>query len=248
MPAHSQRRETRDALQSRSVFAGNRPVCADAVRRRRQPGATGPDRLAHIADDFRRRRRDFHGGLSSAAGGEKDMNAHVARAVLAALAAVSPLRAETPTAKQFTNSLGMKLVRIEPGAFVMGQGDAPPRDRKEWEARDADEAPAHRVKITKTFYLGACEVTNAQYERFDPAHQKYRGLDGVSTADDDPVVFVTWRPAGDFCAWLSKQEGKPYRLPTEAEWEYACRAGTATAFSTGDALTPEQAHVAVDLD
>jgi formylglycine-generating enzyme required for sulfatase activity len=168
--------------------------------------------------------------------------------VLAALAAASPLRAEMPTAKVFTNSLGMKFVRIEPGIFVMGQGDTPRRDRKEWEARDADEAPAHRVTITRAFYLGACEVTNAQYERFDPVHKNYRGKEGVSTGDDDPVVYVSWHEAAEFCAWLYRQEGKPYRLPTEAEWEYACRAGTTTLFHTGDTLTPEQANLGVGRD
>src|SRR5205085_11973537 len=71
------------------------------------------------------------------------------------------------------------------------------------------------------------------------------GRDGIATADAEPVVFVTWQQAADVCARLSKQEGKPYRLPTEAEWEYACRAGTTTLFHTGDALTPEQANLGV---
>jgi hypothetical protein len=91
-------------------------------------------------------------------------------------------------------------------------------------------------------------VTNAQYERFDPAHKKLRGKDGVSTADDDPVVQVAWQQATDFCAWLSKQEGKLYRLPTEAEWEYACRAGTTTNYNTGDTLTPVEANLGVSSD
>ncbi len=146
------------------------------------------------------------------------------------------------------NSLGMKFVHIGAGSFIMGQGEAAPRDRKEWEVRDWDEAPAHRVAITRPFSLGVCEVTNAQYERFDSAHKKYRGKDGISSADDEPVVFVTWQQAVDFCAWLTKQEGKPYRLPTEAEWEYACRAGTTTVFHTGDALTPDQANLGVGRD
>src|SRR5207248_3236526 len=81
---------------------------------------------------------------------------------------------------------------VEPGEFVMGQGDGPPKSRDEWTARDWDEAPAHKVKMTKAFYLGATEVTNAQYEQFDPEHKKYRGKNGVSTADDEPVTYVTW--------------------------------------------------------
>src|SRR5262249_25519430 len=95
----------------------------------------------------------------------------------------------------------------------------------------------------KPFLLGVHEVTNAQYEQFDPEHKKLRGKDGVSNRDDEPVTFVTWQQAADFCAWLSKKEGKPYRLPTEAEWEYACRAGTTPPYWTGDTLTAEQANL-----
>lgn len=150
-------------------------------------------------------------------------------------------RAGEPT--QLVNSLGMKLVRIEPGEFVMGNGAEPPRDRATWETRDWDEAPAHPVKITRAFYLGAHEVTNAQYEAFDAKHRELRGKFGVSKDDHEPVTHVNWQQAADFCAWLSKKEGKPYRLPTEAEWEYACRAGTTTTFNTGDTLTTSQANI-----
>jgi len=156
--------------------------------------------------------------------------------------------AELPTGKEHTNSPGMKLVRVEAGEFVMGSGDAPPKTREEWDAREWDEAPAHKVKISKAFFMATTEVTNAQYEQFDPEHTKLRGKHGVSKLDDDPVVMVTWQQAVDFCAWLAKKEGKPYRLPTEAEWEYACRAGTTTEYHTGDALTSEQANFGVGID
>lgn len=150
--------------------------------------------------------------------------------------------------RAITNSTGMKLVRIEPGTFVMGTGEAPPKSRDEWDARDADETPAHRVKISKPFLMGATEVTNAQFEQFDPEHKKLRGKHGTSSRDDDPVVMVTWQQAADFCNWLSKKENKPYRLPTEAEWEYACRAGTTTPYHTGDKLTAEQANFGLTMD
>jgi len=106
---------------------------------------------------------------------------------------------------------------------------------------DFDEHPAHRVTITRPFYMAACELTNAQYERFDPSHRRLRGKNGFSKADDEAVVFVSWHDAVAFCDWLSEKEGRPYRLPTEAEWEYACRAGTETLFSTGDSL-PQTFH------
>ncbi len=161
---------------------------------------------------------------------------------------IAVIGADLPAGKEHTASVGIKLVRIEAGEFVMGSGDAPPRTREEWDVREWDEAPAHKVKLSKSFFIGATEITNAQYEQFDPEHKKLRGKHGVSKGDNDPVVMVTWQQAVDFCAWLSKKEGKPYRLPTEAEWEYACRAGTTTPYHTGEKLTAEQANFGVTLD
>ena len=131
----------------------------------------------------------------------------------------------------FVNTIGMKFVRIQPGSFLMGQD----------KGGDWDERPAHRVRITQSFGISATEVTNAQYEQFDLEHRALRGKLGFSERDDEAVVFVSWHEAVEFCKWLSKKEDKPYRLPTEAEWEYACRAGTKTAYHTGDTL-PEEFH------
>jgi formylglycine-generating enzyme required for sulfatase activity len=146
------------------------------------------------------------------------------------------LPAQSAAEKTYTNSLGMKFTRIDAGTFTMGAGAAPPTSRQEWLERDHDEAPAHPVTIRQPFHLGIHEVTNAQYEAFDPKHKALRGKRGGSRADNDPVTYVTWHEANAFCAWLAKKEGKPYRLPTEAEWEYACRAGTTTAFYYGNEL------------
>jgi sulfatase modifying factor 1 len=150
------------------------------------------------------------------------------------------LAASIPKEKEYTNSIGMRLVRIEPGSFLMGfAGNPLPTEvaAQPWRANgDFDERPAHRVRISKPFYIGAFEVTNAQYEQFDPRHRELRGKLGFSKADNDAVVFLNWHDATRFCQWLSKKEGRVYRLPTEAEWEYAARAGTTTHFFTGDAL------------
>ncbi len=129
------------------------------------------------------------------------------------------------------NSIGMKFALIQPGSFEMGQQ----------KGGDWDERPVHRVTITKSFLMAVTEVTNAQYEQFDPAHRELRGKLGFSKQDDEAVVFVSWHETARFCEWLSKKENKPYRLPTEAEWEYACRAGTTTAYHTGDSL-PAESH------
>jgi sulfatase modifying factor 1 len=150
-------------------------------------------------------------------------------AILLVLGTAQVRAAEMPTGKKHTNSLGMKFVRIEPGSFMMGQK----------EGGDCDERPVHKVNITKAFYMAVTEVTNAQYEQFDASHKYMRGRRGLSKEDNEAIVFVDWNDAVRFCEWLSRKEGKPYRLPTEAEWEYACRAGTTTVFYTGDEL-PEK--------
>ena len=124
-----------------------------------------------------------------------------------------------------TNSLGMTLVRVDPGMFLMGSEDG-----------DRDERPVHEVTISQPFYIGTHEVTNAQYEAFDPEHRALRGHMGFSHEDDEAVVFVDWHDAVAFTEWLSEKEGVPYRLATEAEWEYAARAGTETPYSTGRTL------------
>ncbi len=138
-----------------------------------------------------------------------------------------------------TNSLGMTLIPLPPGEFIMGsRGDALPEaitTRAHLRHGDVDERPAHRVTLSQPFHIAATEVTNAQYEAYDPAHRALRGKQGFSREDDEAAVFVSWDDAVGFCEWLSEREGRPYRLPTEAEWEYACRAGTTTAFWTGDA-------------
>jgi formylglycine-generating enzyme required for sulfatase activity len=142
----------------------------------------------------------------------------------------------------FVNSLGMKLVRIEPGTFSMGgSADATVAAAGRW-----DEAPRHEVTISQPFFMGATEVTNSQYEQFDPPHKQMRGKLGFSKEDDEAVVFVSWDDAVAFCEWLSDRESKPYRLPTEAEWEYACRAGTTTPYHTGETL-PKTFHKNVKI-
>ena len=129
---------------------------------------------------------------------------------------------------QLTNSIGMKLTLIPPGELMMGSNDA---------AADDDEKPQHRVRITTPYYLGLHEVMLGQYRRFieasgaEPRDGWTKANERLAPADDYPVVEISWPNAVFFCKWLSDKEGRTYRLPTEAEWEHACRAGTTGFYS-----------------
>ena len=120
----------------------------------------------------------------------------------------------------FVNSTGMVLVPIPAGEFQMGI------TRKKGEKRpgyDESESPEHLVKISKPYYLGVCEVTQQQYEKVTGA-RPWEGKPLVEEGADYAATYVTWDDAAEFCRKLSEQENAEYRLPTEAEWEYACRA------------------------
>jgi formylglycine-generating enzyme len=214
-----------------------------------------------------------------------------------------------PATIQITNSIGMKLVLIPAGEFMMGSGESAektatffgnvcgpkhvdtwsffedehpvyrrPKQGAEQPSRAVPDKPSaigistdccfegehpqHRVRITRPFYLGAYHVTQGEFRRFvnDTGYQtdtekgkmpwaigwnaerkraefnencSWRNP-GFWQTDRQPVVDVGWKDAVAFCEWLSRKEGKQYRLPTEAEWEYACRAGTTTRYYSGD--------------
>src|SRR4051794_6437334 len=123
--------------------------------------------------------------------------------------------------KEATNSVGMKLVLIPPGSFEMG-----PNGSK------------YRVTLSKPFYAGVTEVTLGQYRKFKPGH-KVEGADDEFNEDARPAAMVNWADGRAFCAWLSAQDeekktGRVYALPSEAQWEWAARAGTATSRYFGE--------------
>jgi len=121
----------------------------------------------------------------------------------------------------------IEFVYIVPGEFIMGT----PLLGKDYYDYDAGEGPQHPVRISKGFYMGVTEVTQAQWKAVmgtNPSHFK---------GDDLPVETVSWYRAVSFCKKLSRIKGRRCRLPTEAEWEYACRAGSQAKFSFGDDLT-----------
>jgi len=154
-------------------------------------------------------------------------------------AALAASAASTPAGETYTNSLGMKFVRIEPGDLMMGfEQKSPPAGIKgdEKRATDYDELPRRSVRITEPFYISVTEVTIDQFRQFRPDYPGYDAHRPYASA-------VSWHEAAAFCEWLCERDGRHYRLPTEAEWEYACRAGTTTVFSSGNAPPePEAAN------
>jgi len=104
------------------------------------------------------------------------------------------------------------------------------------EGREDDERQ-HTVRVDG-FWMGETEVTNRQYRRFKPGHDSGHSLNG----DDQPAVYVSWNDAFDYAEWLSQKTGKHFRLPTEAEWEYAARAGTTTARYWGNGIGRNNAN------
>jgi formylglycine-generating enzyme required for sulfatase activity len=163
-------------------------------------------------------------------------------------------KATEPKNHDFVNSIGMKLVWIAPGKFMMGS----PKDE---EGRYDWEGPQHEVTISKAIYLGKYPVTRGQFRHFveaegyrtevekdDGGHGfnedtgEFEGRDkkynwkntGFTQTDEHPVVNVTWNDARAFCRWLSRTEKADYRLPTEAEREFACRASTTSRWSFGN--------------
>ena len=133
-----------------------------------------------------------------------------------------------PSVNVITNTLGAKMMLLPAGEFDMG---SPGSDTN----ASSDEKPQHRVRINKPFYLGVHEVTVGQFRQFvsDSGYKTDAEQDGKD-ADEHPVVNVSWNDADAFCKWLSRKEGKAYSLPTEAQWEYACRAGSTTKYCYGD--------------
>jgi formylglycine-generating enzyme required for sulfatase activity len=133
--------------------------------------------------------------------------------------------------KELTNSIGMKLVLIPKGAFMMGSPES--------EKGRFDGEVLHEVTLTKDFYLGVFEVTQVQYEMIMNDDPSRINVVDQGSRRIGPVENVSWNEATEFCKRLSgkteeKTSARTYRLPTEAEWEYACRAGSTSAFCYGE--------------
>ena len=146
----------------------------------------------------------------------------------------TPVFAQGVKLKSVTNSIGMELIEIPAGKFTMG---SPADEKDRVEEREAQVS----VTLTKSFGLGKTEVTQGQF-RSVMGSEPWKGKDFAQADKDCPATWVSWDDATEFCKKLTaieRKAGKPtadevYRLPTKAEWEYACRAGTTKAYSFGD--------------
>jgi formylglycine-generating enzyme required for sulfatase activity len=126
------------------------------------------------------------------------------------------------------------MIELPAGEFIMGENEG---DKF---ANDT-ERPAHRVKLSVPFALGKFPVTVGEF-------QKFRSNRSFEDSDALPVIRVSWDDAVAYCEWLSEQTGRPYRLPSEAEWEFACRAGSRTPFACGNEISPSDANYFYDED
>lgn len=129
------------------------------------------------------------------------------------------------------NGITLELVKVPAGSFIMGSD------------RNPDELPQTIVEVDKPFWMGRFEITNAQFRAYNPAHDSrdehrhgYQfGRKGYSmNHPDQPAVRISWQEAMDYCKWLSEKTGMKFSLPTEAQWEWACRSGSDTPFWYGD--------------
>ena len=127
------------------------------------------------------------------------------------------------------NNVTMRMVLIPAGKFLMG---SPAGEN----GRGDDEGPQHQVTISKPFHMGVYEVTQEQYEQV--MRNNPDRVEGAKL----PVGRTSWDDAVEFCRKLSQRTGRTVRLPTEAEWEYACRAGTTTPFNTGETISTDRAN------
>ena len=149
----------------------------------------------------------------------------------------------------FTNSLGMRFALITPGTFQMGSAESAEQVRANCIGTRAnpnwanDEHPRHNVRLSRAFYMSIHEVTDQQFEAVEQSKVVAAGEKKTRRRKPPQMpVEVSWDEAVSCCQQLSKLENRPYRLPTEAEWEYACRSGTTTPFFFGETICTNEAR------
>lgn len=257
---HEQRRQQEH--HARASAEAEREARKEALRRRLR------EHLASEAQERERARLRASRPAPLAPAAEQVMNSRLAYAATAATPAPSPATTEAPRPApqgggaqaararlrdRFLDgsSEGPELVVLAPGRFLMGSTEEERQAALELGARKAwleREAPRHWVSIARPLALARHPVTVGQWRQFVLGTRWKGGGDtswaapGFMQDDEHPVVGVSWHDAQLYVRWLSARTGKRYRLPSEAEWEYACRAGSATPFAFGADIRPDQAN------
>jgi len=161
---------------------------------------------------------------------------------LSMVTGIDPASSEQPVPLQVFRDIDApwcpEMVVVPAGRFVMGSPSAE-------EGHDDDESPQHFVTIAEPFALGRYPVTFDEYDEFAASTKRKPPDDAGWGRGRRPVINVSWRDARAYVAWLSERTGATYRLPSEAEWEYACRAGTSTSFHFGPTISTGEAHFAI---
>ncbi|MFN0196454.1 MAG: protein kinase domain-containing protein [Planctomycetaceae bacterium] len=152
---------------------------------------------------------------------------------------------------EFENNIGMQFSLIPPGEFKMGSSEQEVTlvmtmarsDGEGWEKNFViAEIPQHPVRITRPFYIGRHEVTHGSFNKFVKEQPNPKQYYVDTRRALHPIGFLSIKTIDEYCQWLEEQDGYRYRLPTEAEWEYACRAGTIAPFAFGEGISSTQAN------
>ena len=174
------------------------------------------------------------------------MNTRILLATLLVALCLSSCSKWDESPRELTLDLGkgvmMKLVRIPAGKFLMGSKFSPEEialmyRRSEEGHANANEHPRHEVTISKPFYMGVCEITQAQWRTVTGAEPCDGRCSSAKLGTDNAACCISWDDANRFCEILSKKIGKKVALPSEAQWEYACRAGSKTIYCFGDDIS-----------
>ncbi len=228
--AYERTSEIRRLITEEVVRLGSEPAAEDPVRALRRldvrlrPKSLDPVDLRRSQQEIDALPARFCGGLGGIIG-----------ALQCLIGAYVHLADDLAVFKDVDAPWCPEMVVIPKGEFLMGAPD------NEAERRD-NEGPQHRVTIGYRFALGRYPVTFDEYDHFCAATKREQPNDRGWGRGRRPVINVSWEEAVAYCEWLAWETGQRYRLPSEAEWEYACRAGTTTRYSWGDAITAEKAN------
>ena len=239
------RRFRHDDVRTPSIRRAIGHLCEKIVEALREPWASPGERRKQRETGAQQRADEETRPAGTAAAAKNPTGSGLEPLGINSALAIGPLTlraarpggdADRPNFAVFSDApLAPELVVIPAGKFMMGSTE-------EEEGGREGERPRHRVTIAQRFAIGRYPVTFDEYDRFCQAMGCNKPEDQGWGRGRQPAINVSRQDAQEYIAWLSQETGRAYRLPSEAEWEYACRAGTTTRYSFGDAITPKDAN------